>query len=86
MTSRWIGNAPSRCDLCDAPIVDEFYDASMPNIGGSWANVDRRCFTMFNGKLGVGRGQRYHKAQDGSFICVEGGRNTPNIVAIPDGD
>lgn len=63
-------NPPTKCDLCDSPIVGEFSDARLPNYG-SWANVCPPCAKQQGVRYGVGRGQRYTRV-DGNFEKVEG--------------
>lgn len=73
---------PTKCDLagtqyaslrCLLRIGNEFVDGSVPAVG-SWANVCPACFGGNKMRLGEGLGQRYRKATDGKWYCVEGGR------------
>lgn len=72
MSKYWMGSIPTKCDLCNEPITDRFYDVRLPLQGGMWANVDSACFVGSHAKLGIGRGQRYDKQPDGKFLCTAG--------------
>lgn len=59
-------NPPSNCDLCGCAIKKVFYDFSVPG-DGRWGNGCHSCFRARGGKLGIGRGQKYRKEEDGNF-------------------
>ena len=50
-------NPPTHCDLCGSKIQQVFFDFRTST--GQWANGCPSCFISENGKLGLGRGQRY---------------------------
>lgn len=58
-------NPPAKCDVCRKPITSVFYDAHHPM--GAWANMCAACFRESGASLGIGRGQRYRKCDDGNF-------------------
>jgi hypothetical protein len=61
MTKKWLGTPPTKCDICQAPITTEFFDARAD--GGRWGNFCKACFKEHTiGKLGVGFGQHYKNA------------------------
>jgi hypothetical protein len=61
---------PKRCDICGAPIENEFVDGAVWM--GGWANMCIPCHKGCGVGLGTGRGQHYKKQQDGTFEKVEG--------------
>ena len=58
-------NPPDKCDVCNHPITDKFYDVKIHSMGGVWANICPVCFKQRNCKLGMGLGQEYSKTSDG---------------------
>lgn len=62
-------NPPTRCDVCGAPITDEFVDGKTKM--GPWADMCPGCFSAYGVGLGVGRGQRYRREAD-KFVKMEG--------------
>lgn len=60
-------NPSATCDLCGRSIGKVFYDFSLPG-DGRWANGCPPCFRAHKGKLGVGRGQKYVRSSDGSYV------------------
>ena len=61
MTKNWIGPVPAHCNICNAPITAEFYDAR--TYSGRWGNFCKVCFLKHtSGRLGTGFGQHYVKA------------------------
>jgi len=70
VTVVWMGTPPSSCDVCKAPLVDEFYDAKTTH--GPWGNLCAGCFKTIGIGLGLGRGQHYVKNADGEFAKTEG--------------
>jgi hypothetical protein len=66
----WSGPAPAKCDTCQAEIKDEFIDGKTKM--GPWANMCKPCHYRYGCGLGTGKGQRYQKQTDGSFLKVEG--------------
>lgn len=63
----WISPAPNQCDLCDAPITTEFYDARTRY--RVWAILCEPCFHKDGVGLGLGCGQKYEK-KNGQFVKV----------------
>lgn len=68
----WMSEIPAKCDTCDTPIKNKFYDAKTEM--GPWANMCPSCFGLGPGigKLGQGFGQEYTKQSDGKFIKTGG--------------
>jgi hypothetical protein len=66
----WVGSAPARCDLCEKPITSVFYDARTRY--GPWACLCQACFDLDGMGLGTGRGQKYARQHNGSFVKVAG--------------
>jgi hypothetical protein len=67
----YVGDPPAACNLCCAPITDEFSDAAVRSIG-QWADVCPGCAAAHRVRYGEGAGQRWRKRADGKFIKVEG--------------
>jgi hypothetical protein len=64
-------NPPDVCDLCHAPLAEDFIDGRTRF--GAWANLCLRCWTFSGaGRLGTGLGHWYHRQADGRFHKVEG--------------
>jgi hypothetical protein len=70
MAKKWMGTPPSKCDVCRADIKEIFIDGNMKV--GSWANMCFSCHKQHGVGLGTGRGQKYRKQSDGTFLCMEG--------------
>lgn len=64
-------NPPKSCDLCKAPIAEEFSDAFVP-LYGMWGNVGPECVKDAEIRYGTGLGQRYVMQDDGRYYKVEG--------------
>jgi hypothetical protein len=62
-------NAPIRCDVCHDDFGNVMYDAS---VRGRWGNLCQKCFTLYNCSLGLGRGQKYEKQADNSWLKTGG--------------
>lgn len=54
----WIGSPPTRCDLCEQPILRSFVDGRVRR-AGVWGHLCLSCHETDGSGLGVGRGQRY---------------------------
>lgn len=69
---KWLGAIPNKCDTCDAPIGNIFYDAKTEF--GPWACMCPSCFAFGPGigKLGTGLGQKFEKKDVQVFIKTEG--------------
>lgn len=59
------------CDLCQKDAKDTFYDAFVPRYR-TWGNLCRDCFSDEGCNLGTGRGQRYSRQPDGTWIKTAG--------------
>jgi len=57
--SHWIGQLPTKCDLCKEPLTEGFYDGK--TIFGPWAVMCLLCHRDAGVGIGEGRGQRYDK-------------------------
>ena len=66
---QWWGRGFPKCDLCIVPIEDKFVDGKTKR-GGPWALMCPWCHEIAGVGLGVGRGQLYHKAENGKFFKV----------------
>lgn len=63
--------SPVGNDDFQQPIGDVFYDAK--TVYGPWAKMTPDSFeTHGDGRLGLGRGQRYERQTDGRYLKVEG--------------
>lgn len=72
MTTLWTGKV-GPCNGCNKRLDNalSFYDAKHPC--GAWGLFCESCFNDFDGRLGVGWGQRYLRAQDGTYERVVAG-------------
>ena len=66
---KWVGSV-GYCNLCHNPIVECFVDGTVRN--GGWATMCVECHAEYGLGLGMGRGQKYQKQEDGSWLKVEG--------------
>jgi hypothetical protein len=66
---KWIGDAPTHCDICNREIHSSFIDGRVHR--GSWANMCNSCHPLVGVGLGLGKGQHYEKQGD-EWIKVEG--------------
>jgi len=57
MKKKWLGSAPTDCDLCHKPFVDVFFDAKTRF--GPWGLICSKCFLTEGVGLGTGLGQKY---------------------------
>ena len=64
--SHWIGDLSQGCDICKRPFGRFMYDAK--TTFGPWANLDEACFVLHGMGMGQGRGQKYEKQEDGSYL------------------
>lgn len=57
----WLSPVPEKCDTCDTPITNKFYDAATKF--GAWACMCPTCQILGPGKgqVGLGKGQEYTK-------------------------
>lgn len=68
MAEIFFHNAPTKCQVCSKPLVDEMFDARMTT--GVWACMDADCFDKYGVGLGQGFGQKYVKQADGRWLKV----------------
>ena len=66
----WYGIIPEKCDLCHKPINDTFIDGGTKM--GPWANMCSVCHIRAGRGLGIGKGQKYQKQSDSSWLKIEG--------------
>jgi hypothetical protein len=67
--TQWLSQVPEKCDTCDTPITNKFYDAKTKM--GPWACMCPTCQVLGPGinKVGLGLGQEYTKTKvDGKII------------------
>lgn len=62
---------PTECQLCNKPITDAVVDGQVKEVS-SWAYMCSECHEKHGVGLGMGKGQRYEKQPDGSFVKVGG--------------
>jgi hypothetical protein len=67
--TRWVGSAPSKCDVCEATIGDKFIDGRVRGFG--WATMCPTCHADIGLGLGLGIGQLF-ELRDGEWIKTEG--------------
>jgi hypothetical protein len=74
--------APSKCDLCEADLLDGglYVDGAIK--GGSWANACMSCFDKHGMGIGWGVGQLYKRkgsfaSGDPLWVCIAGGNQQP---------
>jgi hypothetical protein len=68
--NKWTGEIPS-CQLCKKPSTDVFVDGKTSPLG-QWAYMCVNCHKDHGLGFGLGRGQKYQRQNDGSFVKVEG--------------
>jgi hypothetical protein len=59
----WLAAVPVACDLCNARIEDQFFNARIRT--GGWATTCPDCHRRYGVGLGLGRGQRYTQVASG---------------------
>lgn len=64
----WYGNV-DKCDLCGQEIKDFFVDGKL-KYRSSWAIMCPSCFKRLGEGLGLGKGQKYEKEEDGVWYKV----------------
>lgn len=62
-------SAPDKCDICEKPFGNIMYDGA--TTFGPWANMCAKCHSLNGRGLGVGRGQRYEKQEDGRWLKTQ---------------
>lgn len=69
----WVGDQPTKCDLCEGSITDTFIDGRMGQVKGKgkWAIMCLECHKAEGQGLGQGKGQQYQK-QDDEYIKIAG--------------
>jgi len=75
----WLAPVPAKCEISGCEFNGVMYDAKIP--GGGWANIAFETFTRLGCSLGVGRGQKYRKQDDGRWLCVAG---SPEAATLED--
>lgn len=66
---RWVGPAPTNCDICHESIDKTFIDGR--TVYGPWANMCSACHSQVGVGLGTGKGQKYERDGE-AWIKVEG--------------
>jgi hypothetical protein len=67
----WMGTRPGKTDDFGDPIESSFVDGKTRS--GPWAIMSPRSWRRYGvDHLGLGRGQRYEKQDDGKWLKVEG--------------
>lgn len=56
--SKWCSPAPKKCDICQQPMKEVFYDCLVP-LYGRWGCLCVSCFMSYECSTGTGRGQKY---------------------------
>jgi hypothetical protein len=72
-TYRWIGPAPTDCDICHRQIKKIFVDGATRQ--GPWGNMCLPCHSAFGVGLGTGKGQRYELQRDGRWAKMVPGED-----------
>lgn len=63
--------SPDICQLCEAPVNDDFVDGKTRM--GYWTDMCLPCHDFYGVGLGLGKGQRYQRqAGMTDFVKVEG--------------
>jgi len=70
MEITWISKSPKACEVCETPILNEFYDARLKT--GQWACLCHRCWSLHGVGLGVGRGQHFERIENNKWVKVDG--------------
>jgi len=65
----WLG--AHHCDVCRKMNPPELYNCRT-NLG-VWGMLCKECFNILGVGLGIGKGQRYERQEDGKYLQVEGG-------------
>ena len=61
---------PTKCDICQGNIADMFVDGA--TTAGPWANMCPKCYGFYGRGLGTGKGQKYEKQPNGTFLKTAG--------------
>jgi hypothetical protein len=56
---KWLGNQPTKCDLCKGKFTDEFF-IDGKTVYGPWAIMCTCCHSHSGHGLGLGKGQKYN--------------------------
>ena len=65
----WVGDAPTSCDACGGPIIDEFVDGKTRL--GPWAIMCPDCTGPHGVGLGLGQGRCYQR-RGGRWVKIAG--------------
>ena len=73
----WYGSKPTECEVCKHAIKDTFLDARLRiEMAGSvwhgWGKVCEACHAAYGCGTGIGKGQKYQKQKDGTWLKIEG--------------
>lgn len=68
----WMGKLEDECQLCKRPFAGVMYDCAIPDMGGMWGNICRRCYLEHDCHQGLGRGQEYELQKDKRWLKVGG--------------
>lgn len=60
----------THCDICEKEVGKVMYDGM--TVHGPWANMCQLCFSRYGSGIGVGKGQRYTKQEDGRWLKTGG--------------
>lgn len=69
MAKHWLGVTPIVCDFCEEDVKTVFVDG---RTNAGWAHMCLHCHDSRGFGLGVGKGQKYRKQEDGRWLKVEG--------------
>lgn len=67
----WTGKAPETCQLCSKAIDKDFIDGRIAG-QSSWGHMCPACHFKLGAGLGTGKGQSYHKIEDGRWMKIDG--------------
>lgn len=65
----WMSDVPTACDCCGIGIHSIFVDGATRK---GWANLHPTCHERIGVGLGVGKGQRYEKQDNGRWMKTGG--------------
>ena len=67
----WIGIPPKHCRVCSDRLAKLFYDCKT-KINGKFMVLCKGCYGRYGYRCGGGSGQKYRRANDGTFYRVLG--------------
>ncbi len=77
----WYGSDPTNCENCKNPLTITFVDGATA-LGG-WMKLCDRCHNALGYGLGVGKGQRYQRMDNGKWLKVGSAEPTAEPTAEP---